>query len=161
MASSDIFGYSRTTAKPATVFDSSKSILTVQGGSPEGYLVQTWNLSYQQDVSEIFELGSDAVYWVRGRPTGTGSINRMMGVRGGITGLFPENAFNACSGGVAMTMTAGGHSCDGRTGQVFRIGIDGVVVNSVGFTMNAPSQSGISGLLNEDISFRFSFLQVA
>ncbi len=160
MASGDIFGYSRKTAKPATTFESSKSILTVQGGSPEGYLIQSWSLNYTQDISEIFELGSDAVYWVRGRPVGQGSIGRIMGVKGGATGLFPSGAFDACKGGVAMAMTAGGSACNGG-GVVLSVTIDGVVVTSVGFQMQAPSPSGVSGMLNEDVQFKFSFMQVA
>jgi hypothetical protein len=156
----DIFGYSRTTAKPATVFESSKSILTIQGGSPEGYLVQSWNLNYTQDVSEIFELGSDAVYWVRGRPTGEGTIGRIMGVKGGATGLFPAGAFDACTGGVAMSMSAGGSKCGGG-GEVLRVMLDGTVVNRVGFQMNAPSPQGVSGMLNEDVSFKFSYMEVS
>lgn len=157
---SDIFGYSSASAKPSAVFDSSKSILTIQG-STEGLLVQNWSVNYTQDVSEIFELGSDAVYWVRGRPVGDGSIARIMGVSGGATSLFPGGAFDACSGGVAMSMTAGGGKCKGGGGGSAKIEVDGVVVTKIGFQMQAPSPNGVSGMLNEDVSFKFSFMSVS
>lgn len=161
MAKSDIFGYSRTTSKPATTFDSSKSIFTIEGGSPEGYLVQSWNMNYDQDISVIFELGSDAIYWVRGRPVGQGSISRIMGATGDATSLFPSGAFDICKGGVAMRMTAAGRVCGGTNTPSTSISIDGVVVTHIGFQMQAPSSQGVSGMLNEDVQFRFSFMEVS
>ena len=161
----DIFGYSRKTAKPVAAFDPINSILTVEGTNPEGFLIQQWNIQYNQDVSEIFELGSDAVYWVKGRPTGQGTIQRIMGVRGNATSLFPDNAFDICKGGVAMSFMAGSGPCEsegaGKNAADARINLDGVLITHIGFSMQAPSgQGGAQALLNEDISFRFSFMEV-
>jgi len=152
----DIFGYQA--RAPRSAFAAVDSTLTIAGtGNVEEYLVQNWQATYAQDISEVFEIGSDAMYWVKGRPNGQGSIQRLVGPRGGI--LFSEEAFQACTGGVTMDLTPG-VGCNGST-AVTTVSLSGVVVTSVAATMNAPSAgSGTQSALNENFGFKFASMSI-
>lgn len=153
----DIFGYQA--RAPRSAFSAADSILTIGGaGSVEEYLVQNWQATYSQDVSEVFEIGSDAMYWVKGTPSGQGSIQRLVGPRGGV--LFSDEAFQACTGGVTMDLTPG-VGCAGSS-AVTTISLSGVVVTSVAASMNAPSPgSGTQSALNENFGFKFASMSIA
>lgn len=164
-ADRDIFGYSRTSAAPMAAFDPVDSILTIAGASTFGYLVQQWNVTYDQDVAEVFELGSDSVYWVKGRPTGRGTIRRVIGLAGDEKTLFPPEAFDVCEGGATMRFHIGVPPCYTESSlggkEDLNIEVAGVLVTHIGFEMNAPSgQGGAQALLNEDLQFRFAFMNI-
>lgn len=152
----DIFGYQA--RAPKSTFAAVDSTLTIQGtGNTEEYLVQNWQGNYQQDISEVYEIGSDAMYWVRGRPSGNGSINRLVGPKGGV--LFSDNAFNACSGGVTMDLSPKS-GCRG-TEKKLTVSLAGVVVTGVTMSMNAPSTgSGVQAALSEQFAFKFASMTV-
>ena len=103
MAGTDVFGYKRN-PKPDGVFSSEDSSLTIGGTSmtSSAYLVQSWNVEYTQDVAELFEIGSNRLYWAKGRPVGRGSVGRVVGANKADmpgTGLFPKEAYDICDGG--------------------------------------------------------------
>jgi len=151
----DIFGYQG--RAPSAALASVHSILSVGGGGTEQYLVQSWNATYQQDISEVYEIGSDAMYWLKGRPIGNGTISRLVGPAGGM--LFSEDAFNACNGGTTLQLSPG-TGCYG-TDRSVTITISGAVVVSVGTTMNAPSTgSGVQSALSEQFSFKFASMSI-
>lgn len=168
----DIFGYRRE-AKPAGVFSLTGSTLNISGGggggftdSPEGYLVQSWNTNYQQQVRELFEIGSDALYWAKGRPQGTGTIGRIIGSKDAFAGseFFPKKAYDLCDGGVQITLKAKGGACENppqNTGQKkldkgVVIVMDGVVVTSIGFAMQITQDIQ----LNENFGWRFAYMEI-
>ena len=159
----DIFGYKRS-PKPKGVFSLEGSKMNMApGGSVEGYLVQNWNTRYNQEVREIFEIGSDAMYWSKGRPTGTGEIGRVVGAQDAISGgtLFPKDAYDICNGGVQVTLSAKGGHCDKapNAGQKLDKGVkiimDGVVVTSIGFQMQVGDLQ-----LNENFGWRFAYMEI-
>ena len=80
MAIADVFGYKRN-PKPDGVFSSEDSTLTVGDGTGASTpsLVQNWTVDYTQDVQELFEIGSNKLYWAKGRPVGRGGIGRIVG----------------------------------------------------------------------------------
>ena len=154
----DIFGYSRN-PKPQGVFSASDSILKFgsatagQGNSMLGFLIQSWNVSYQNNVLEIFELGSDSVYWVKGRPTGMGNIARIIGFQS--VKLFPDEAWDACKGGVTMEIEAAPGKCPNYEVKKAQISMGGVIVVQVGFDANVANTS-----INEGLAFRFATMNV-
>lgn len=160
MAGNDIFGYNRD-PKPAGVFALTGSKLNISGGSAEGYLVQNWNTNYQQQVREIFEIGSDAMYWAKGRPQGTGQIGRIVGKQDAIAGgtMFPREAYDICEGGVQIVLSAKGGSCEGQfaVDKGVKITMDGVVVSSIGFSMQITQDIQ----LNENFGWRFAYMEIA
>ena len=159
----DIFGYKRS-PKPKGVFSLEGSKMNLApGGNVEGYLVQSWNTNYTQNVQELFEIGSDAMYWAKGRPQGTGTIARVVGATDAISGgqLFPKEAYDICDGGVQITLSAKGGHCDktGNAGQKLDKGVkivmDGVVITSIGFEMRVDDVK-----LNENVGWRFAYMEI-
>lgn len=162
---SDIFGYKRN-AKAHGVFSTDNSVLVF--GSREvtdtaAYLVQSWQVQYAQQVQEIFELGSNAIYWAKSRPQGAGAISRIVGGAADSYSLkfFPEDAYDICHGGATLQLKAkGGHCNVAPAGGVkldkgVTITMGGVVVTSVGFSM----QVGDIRLL-ENFGWRFGYMNV-
>lgn len=166
----DIFGYNRG-PKPAAAFSTDNSVLTLASvggggdGSAKGLLVQNWNINYQQQVQEVFELGSNSLYWVKGRPVGQGTLARIIGVKGaGVSSnLFPPDAYDVCKGGAKFDFTVGSGNCGDVVGQGLaqanqgaRIEMDGCVITSVGFSADVNDTRVV-----ENISWRFGHLQVS
>jgi len=162
----DIFGYDRG-AKAKQVFSSENTRLDFATGGAGidaaagggGWLVQNWKVDYQQQVQEVFELGSNALYWVKGRPQGAGSISRVIGPKAASTGgasIFPQEAFDICDGGATFNMKVRGGACDGQEQEGVDITMDGVVITSIGFQANVSDAR-----VAESVSWRFAHLEVA
>lgn len=159
----DIFGYKRN-PKPKGVFSTEDSLLTFGNVSdPVGYLVQSWNFTYNQDVQELFEIGSNALYWSKGRPVGQGQISRVIGdvdVSSGNSGFFPEDAYDICLGGATMVLTAKSGACENDNSftagvKELNVTMSGVVVTSIGFSMQVADVR-----LTENFGWRFAYLSI-
>lgn len=159
----DIFGYKRS-PKPQGVFSSEGSKMNMSKGNAKGYLVQNWTTNYSQDVQEVFEIGSDSLYWVKGRPVGAGSIGRLVGEKSDTsnTSFFPDEAYDACDGGVEVTLSVKGGHCDKapstgvKLDKGVKIKMDGVLVTSIGFSMNVAQNVQ----LHESFGWRFAWMQL-
>lgn len=174
MGMKDIYGYKRNPT-PEGVFSAEESILTFGGGSSVdlsqniGYLVQNWNVSYQQQVQEIFEIGSSALYWMKGRPQGQGMLARVIGGKGADSPtsvkLFPQNAYDLCDGGALMVISAKSGACGANKslgptqhsfspggGDVAQVNIElhACVITNIGFSVDVRD-----ALINESVTFRF------
>lgn len=163
----DVFGYKRN-PKPRGVFSSENSKLTfgsITGENVEGYLVQNWNISYSQDVQELFEIGSNRLYWAKGRPAGQGSLGRIIGgkeVDSPSKGFFPQEAYDICEGGATMELTAQGGACDSKGTNVdellnkqLRVTMSGCVITQIGFSMAIADVR-----LMENFTWRFAYLKL-
>ena len=165
----DIFGYKRN-PKPDGVFSTEESILTF--GTTDlaqaiGYLVQSCKVNYQQQVQEIFEIGSSALYWMKGRPQGTGALTRIVGEQAADTkgrGLFPKEAFDLCDGGALLRIAAKSGACGNRGGGSYAVStdakelsleLDGCVITSMGFQVQVQDT-----LINENVAFRFAVMNI-
>lgn len=181
MAGQDIFGYRRN-PKPAGAFSTEDSELTFGGvedptqevrDAALGLLVQNWNISYQQQVQEVFELGSNRLYWTKGRPTGTGRLTRAVGFQpasvnsdgqnGGQSRMFPDEAFDICKGGAMFKLSAKSGNCDYVEGEQMdfnktygvALTMDGVLVTQIGYTAQVADTR-----LIENVAWRFAQLDV-
>lgn len=156
----DIFGYKRN-PKPEGVFSTEDSMLTfgslTGNDAVLGYLVQNWNINYQQQVNEIFEIGSNALYWTKGRPVGDGTLARIMGEKGesGGRSFFPDEAYDICDGGAGVDITAMSGHCEEFNVHRLSVHIDGVVVTGIGFSMQVQDV-----MLQEQIRFRFAQMEI-
>lgn len=175
----DIFGYRRN-PKPAGAFSTEDSLLTFGGvnvaageAGTLGLLVQSWNISYTQTLQEIFELGSNRLYWTKGRPSGSGVLLRVVGFApasvnasgqgNNSVSLFPEAAYDICQGGARFSLQAKGGNCDYVQGgqldfnKTYGVGVtmDGCQVAAVGYSANVQDTR-----LMENISWRFGYLEV-
>ena len=173
----DIFGYKRN-PKANGVFSSEDSKLifgTTNGGTDAedgGYLVQNWNVGYQQQVQEIFEIGSNNLYWSKGKPSGTGTLGRVIGPKESSYGngtFFPAAAYDICNGGVQLSLQAKSGNCAdaaATSGSVsgtntnnsfsgINITMDGCVVTGIGFSMNVGDVR-----LMENMGWRFAHMEI-
>lgn len=158
MSNSDVFAYKRN-PKPAGVLSTDDSILIIGGANSanRAFLVQQWSVTYSQQVEELFEIGSNKIYWKKGRPTGQGSIARIVGAGTGSAvsgGLFPQDAFDVCNGGATMMMKVRSGACTATPDVTFNI--SGVVVAQVGYQCQVDDAQ-----VGESISWRFSHLQIS
>lgn len=155
---SDIFGYNRD-PKPQSVFSSENASLTLEGNA-EGYMVQQWQVDYQQTVQEIFELGSSNLYWLKGQPQGQGQIGRIVGgSNGGGSGrhqFFDPDSFDLCRGGANMTIEMVNPACDGDGDGSVSMTMSGVVVTSIGYSASVQDL-----LMRENFGFRFAKMDVS
>ena len=162
----DVFGYLRN-PKPDGVFSSEDSALTIAGTSATAtaFLIQNWSIQYQQQVEELFEIGSNRLYWSKGHPIGQGSIARIVGANKGDmpgTGLFPQEAYDICDGGASMTIQAVGGHCAASAGTPFtmdqgvNLAMNGCVITSIGYSMQVQDVRII-----EAYGWRFGFLNLS
>lgn len=156
---SDIYGYKRN-PKPSGVVSTEESILSFAGGGAgnggaSGLMIQNWQVQYQQNVQELFELGSAALYWVKSRPQGQGTIARVVGKAGGRKSIFPKKAYDICDGGTQFAISARSGACSGTNFETVRIEMDGVLITNIGFSMSVQDT-----LLQESISFRFAYMDL-
>ena len=117
--------------------------------------MQNWNVAYNQQVQELFEIGSNALYWAKGRPSGTGTLGRIIGAKGSGASFFPADAFDLCDGGATMTLTAASGACDNFNVNSVRITMSGVVVTSIGFSMQVADVR-----LIENFQWRFAYMEL-
>jgi len=164
----DIFGYRRN-GKPSGVFSSEDSNLFIGSAragtvAKKGYLIQNWSINYAQNVEELFEIGSNRLYWMKGRPQGSGGIGRVIGAADadGVAGqsIFPQTAFDICDGGPTMIIAAAGGHCvkgtaAGGLSKGIQIQMSGVIVTAIGFSMAVPDVR-----LIENFGYRFAKLEL-
>lgn len=158
----DVFGYKRN-PKADGVFSTEDSALLIGDANTAGqaFMVQSWNVEYNQDVQELFEIGSNNLYWAKGRPVGRGAVGRIVGAmdpdKPGF-GIFPGDAYDVCNGGATMKINAtGGHCETGATAyklnKGLKITMSGCVVTSIGFAMTVQDVR-----IMENYGWRFAHL---
>lgn len=157
---SDVFGYARNRS-PEAVTSTDSSYLTIGsvniGGAAAGgamYMIQNWNLNYQQQIQEVYELGSSNVYWNRQAPQGVGAFQSIVGPSGELLySLMPRGTRDACDGGANFALTAGGSFCRPANAQRLSLNMQGVLITSLGFQMSVQDH-----MLRDQIQFRFGAL---
>jgi len=127
----DIFG--RDQVPVGGVFVSEKALMTITGAGDLGVaaLVQSVACTYQQSFAMLFELGSNTIYPIMGRPQGNLTIGRVVG-----NGGFSEQFFNACNGGANIGFSATQGVCNGLEGAKVQTNLSGVFVTSYGVDMS-------------------------
>jgi len=126
----DVFG--REQVPVGGVFISEKSLMTISGAGDLGVaaLVQSVSAVYTQAYSQLFELGSNTVYPIMGRPQGQLTIGRIVG-----SGGFSSEFFDACNGGATVSFQATNGFCNGLEGSTVAATLSGVFVTSYGIDM--------------------------
>lgn len=104
----DLFSRSSDSFGGSFAADSAKLVFPGMGGE-FGMLVQQMQAQYSQQLSKIYEVGSNKFYYVAGRTTGGLNINRIDGpVKLGRT--FLEKFGNVCNAGsnnMSFQLTSG------------------------------------------------------
>lgn len=139
----DIFGYNRGGA--SDVFVADRSRLTIVGVDGVD-LIQNWQVSYQQSIQPIYEVGSSRLFWAKSNPVGNGTIGRIVGQS------FLKMTSDICDKGTTIAITNASGACDG--GQVGLTCI-GAICTSIGFSAQAGNPT-----VSEALAFQFTSLHV-
>lgn len=135
------------------VFSTDRAVAAISAGSGSwiAALVQNVSAEYSQDFSELYELGSNQVYRVMGRPKGRMTIGRIVGQSG--TSAVEDVLFDACQTGGTMTIQATPSLCGAQPGGVTMI-FNGLFVISYGIQISVQSQ-----LITENIVLAYNYFQ--
>ncbi len=148
----------RATQKHAGSFQASDMVMLINGAKQAGHVVQQIQMQYQQQITTLYEIGSNSVYYVGGRAQGTMSVARIAGPQAA-PGII-LNAYNDICAPGEMTLSAGSDSC--QAGGSFSGGqgnsnylLGGVLVTSLGISTQAQDV-----VVNEQMAFQFLDLDV-
>lgn len=141
----DIFGYNRTGASDVFVADRSRlSIVGVDGVD----LIQGWQITYQQNIQPIYEVGSSRIFWAKGNPIGNGSISRIVG------NSFLRMSGDICDKGTTLSITNASGACSTNSRGI-GLTCTGAICTSVGFSAQAGNPT-----VSEQLAFMFTSLSV-
>lgn len=123
-----------------------------------GLLTQNINISYQQPVTRIYEIGGSYQYYIAGRPQGNANLGRIVGPRP-VSVAFYTTFGNVCAGPNTTLIFAGAAGCStqpalgGANGFMFAI--SGALLQGIGMSVAAQDM-----IINEQLSFMFISLLV-
>jgi len=114
-------------------------------------LVQNLQVTHQQPVQPLFEVGSDKRFYVVGKASGTFTIGQVLGfgneALNGITDLA-----NPCTGNRQLNLIIPNSYCtvDGKNGGSLSLALKGVLLQQIGFSVAAQDNminSNINGIM--------------
>lgn len=117
-------------------------------------LIQNLQVSHQQPVQNLFEVGSNRRYYVLGKPSGTFSIAQILGFGNEVLSQVTTLA-DPCTGDRTMRITFPNSFCEkgsSGTGKDLKLVLQGVLLQSVGFTVAAQDNlinSQVQGMMTE------------
>lgn len=129
--------------------DATRLVLPYIGG--EDMLVQEVNVTYNQNVSQIWEVGSSFTYFVAGRTNGAMTVGRIVGAKGIGTEFIQKFAdvCNMVENHMTLQFFAG---C--QEGQALgSLKVEGAVITSIVYRVQAQDM-----IVNENFSLIFARL---
>lgn len=142
--------------------------MTFSGGADtlldKGMLAQQLQMQYQQQVTRIYEIGSNLTYFVVGRTAGQLSMARIIGPKA-ITAAFYARYGDACKADKNTLTFSGAAGCtvSGVIGNGIvpandksRFTVKHVLINSIGISVNASDM-----VINEQLAMMFNSLEVS
>ena len=109
----DFFGYTKDAKGPGNVVSPTMVILSIDGKKLR--LAQSASVSYQRQVEPTYEIGSDSVWMVAGKSSGTCEVQRAIGnAEGGVEAEGAYGRFAVALLGLAQALFA---DKAGRGGQ--------------------------------------------
>jgi len=116
-----------------------------------GLLAQSIQYGYQQPISRIYEISSNLIYYVAGRPRGEGTMQSVLGPKPTTAAWFQRygNVCLAWSNAFVFTGLAG---CQGGIGDLMYVLI-GVILLSVSDSVQAEQM-----MISENIQYMFASL---
>jgi hypothetical protein len=149
---SDIFGYDRKIqGNVLASTEASKITADGAGGSAGGNavgLAQNVQLSYQQNINDIFEIGSSDLFWIGGRPSGDGTIARLVSTKAGFGAI--QSKMQLCTGGATLIISFG-TACKGSAAGSVTLGA--AVLMSKTFGMDTQNL-----LVTENMRMKFGVM---
>lgn len=153
----DIFNKtSRNIAGGFSVDKAKLNFSNLGSGTTSGLLVQNIQISYQQQVSFVYDLAkADDVYYVAGRTSGTLALGKVVG-SAGLAKQFYTQFGDVCAdkrGNIDLDGIAGCGSTNVGTGKIT---IKDPVITQFGLTMNVDT-----AIIGENVQLMFATLELA
>lgn len=133
-------------------FDSSAATMSI--GAIKDLLVTNVSVQYQQQLNRVFDIQTDATYYVIGRTQGNGTLGTVIGPKGA------QNAGVADLGDVcnpkSILFNFAGAGCGPNRDEskaTYKRTLTNVTLQSVGFTVQAADM-----LINENLGIQFGQL---
>lgn len=141
----DIFGRKDSPFEGA--FSADNSEMNVGGITGAKSLVQNLQISYQQQVNQIYEIGSANRYYVVGRTNGTIAMGRVVGPANLVNEIIKRLGDPCAKGDKSLSFTLGTAACKGvGMGNSIKVKADACVATSVSYSVQAQDM-----LVNENI----------
>jgi len=124
-------------------------------GAVTGLLIQNLQMTYSQQVTRLYEIGSPRIYYVGGRTDGKGAMQRIIGPAV-ITQEFLKKFGDVCAANNSMeiqveTDCSTNNTAGGAIGGTVAYTANYVVITSVGVSIAAQDM-----VINSDTQFMFS-----
>ena len=140
MANVDIFSREASIGEP---FSADDSELLFVGGDAQTMIVQNLTVNYRQNITRLWEIGSDKQYFVSGHQEGDATMARVVGPKP-VAGEFMAQYGDVCNiQSNHITFVVKG-DCSTKGG---RIKITGVVITQVSYSVRAQDM-----VINEQVS---------
>ena len=146
----DIFGRQIDASDTIITSDSVKGVMSAGGDSWVGLLIQQFRAEYSQKNTPQYELGSNRTYRILGRPEGSMTIGRILGLNAALP--IEEALFDVCQAGGTMTVAARQGACNGKVGS-FNLTFGGL--RASGYSVQADSSNL---MVTEGIQLSFNYL---
>ena len=124
------------------------------GDQEDVTLIQNLQVSHQQPVQNLFEVGSNKRYYVIGKASGTFSATQVLGFGDDVLKTVTSLA-NPCDGNRRLVLTIPDAYCEAGAGSQYSeltLTMEGVLLQSVGFSVAAQDNlinSQIQGLITD------------
>lgn len=124
------------------------------GGAGQGLaLIQNLQVSHQQPVQNLFEVGSNRRYYVIGKASGSFTASQILGFGPNVMSQVTSLA-DPCQGNRTMTVSFPNSFCtpNGGGGGSLTLTMTGVLLQSVGFSVAAQDNlinAQISGMMTD------------
>lgn len=128
----DLFGYSRTGNAIGQVASAEYASINVGGKLA---LVQSVNVNYQQQIDEVKAVGDSNVYWIPGRPSGSITVEKLVGT----SGFFKDWSAGQCGEITSLSVSINGGACGFSGGG--NLSFTGAVVETFTLSMNSQAHT--------------------
>lgn len=158
---SDVYGRAGQEFGGAIAADAARVVFSAPeiDGFGVGMLVQNLQLNYQQQITRVYEIGTDKTFYIAGRTQGQANIARIMGPRPVQLGFYTKfgNACLAAENNIDFIADTG---CSSRSGTRFSTGnnvyaftLKHAVIISLGISIGAQDM-----VINEQVAMMFTAL---
>jgi hypothetical protein len=130
MAQPDILGRTATVGEP---FSADDTELLFRGAALHSLVVQQLGITYQQNITRLWEIGSDKQYFVSGRQEGGMTMARVVGPKP-LVGEFLKDYGDVCNVRENVISLYVKGACETDAGEIIA---SGCVVTSVAFSVSA------------------------
>lgn len=127
-----------------------------QFASGAGLVTQNMQISYQQPITRLYEVGTQLTYYVAGRPQGQINLGRILGP-GLVTTAFYQSFGNVCfanANHLSFSVATGCQPDGSDTGPRVYFLANNVLLQSIGLSVAAQDM-----IINEALSLMFTSLE--